>query len=157
MLIFSELVDTLDTPKHQVALSFHERTKGRIRITTLAGLDAGIHIERGQILNNGQKLLSDTGEVLEVLAMAESVSLATTDSSLLFAKACYHVGNRHAEVQIGDQELVYLHDHVMDDMLRQLGLDVSAQQLPFQPENGAYAAGSHSHGHSHDHSEPHEH
>lgn len=157
MLLFSKLIDRSEDPQYRAALSFHERTKGRLRITTEDGIDAGIQIERGQILNHGQLIANENGEILEVLAKNESVSVATTDSPLLFARACYHVGNRHAEVQIGDQQLVYLHDHVMDEMLRQLGLDVSAQQLPFQPENGAYSAGGHSHSHSHDHDHHHEH
>lgn len=155
MLIFTELVDDSKEPQHRVALTFHERTKGRLRITTEAGIDAGIQISRGQILDHGQLIAGDKGELLQVLAKNESVSVATTDSPLLFSRACYHVGNRHAEVQIGDQELIYLHDHVMDEMLIQLGLNVSAQQLPFQPENGAYSAGGHSHSHDHDHGHHH--
>lgn len=126
---------------------------------TETGLDAGIQIERGQILNDGQLLASVDGEILEVRAKAESVSVATTSKPLLFARACYHVGNRHAEVQIAEQTLIYLHDHVLDDMLRQLGLDVTTQLLSFQPENGAYSAGTHSHDHEHPHThkQPHHH
>jgi len=152
MLIFSEPVESIKTPNFRVVLTFHERTKGRLRIMTEEGMDAGIQIERGQILNDGQMIASENGEVLEVLAKAESVSVATAESALLFARACYHVGNRHAEVQIGTHELIYLHDHVMDEMLRQLGLSVSAQKLPFQPEYGAYFAGGHSHSHDDEHS-----
>lgn len=155
MLIFSELLEEPVTAQFRVALSFHERIKGRLRITTTEGVDAGIQIDRGQTLNHGQLIQSESGEVLEVLAKDESVSVATTGSPLLFARACYHVGNRHAEVQIGDQKLIYLHDHVMDEMLVQLGLEVNAQQLPFQPENGAYSAGGHSHAHDHDHAHHH--
>ena len=149
MLLFNELTKT-DAADHQVSLTFHERIKGRIRITTDTGVDAGIQIERGQVLQDGQKLKDEQGVVLEVLAKPELVSVASTESSLLFARACYHVGNRHAEVQIGENQLIYLHDHVMDDMLALLGLSVTAEHLPFQPENGAYASG-HTHAHSHDH------
>jgi urease accessory protein len=155
MLTFNELTNTAGKPDHRVSLTFHQRTKGRLRINTDEGVDAGISIERGQTLENGQLLQSQEGSILEVLAKPEDVSVASTDSAALFARACYHVGNRHAEVQIGDNKLIYLRDHVMDEMLRLIGLSVSEQQLPFQPENGAYAGG-HGHSHAH-HDDEHEH
>jgi urease accessory protein len=79
----------------------------------------------------------------------------------LFARACYHLGNRHVPLQVGHGWLRYQNDYVLDDMLRQLGLDVKHEQAPFEPENGAYGEhGGHSHGHSHgddDHSHSHSH
>jgi urease accessory protein len=146
MLLFNEF--TLNhTANHRVSLTFHERIKGRLRITTDAGVDAGIQIDRGQVLADGQQLKDGQGAVLEVLAKPELVSVATADSNLLFARACYHVGNRHAEVQIGNNQLIYLHDHVMDEMLTLLGLNVTSERLPFHPEKGAYASG-HFHAHA---------
>ena len=70
------------------------------------------------------------------------------------ARAAYHLGNRHVALQIGPGWLRYCHDHVLDDMLRGLGLTVTVEQAPFEPEAGAYHAdadGAHSHGHSHSH------
>jgi urease accessory protein len=58
-------------------------------------------------------------------------------------------------------ELRYSHDHVLDDMLRGLGLTVTVEQAPFEPEPGAYggSADGHSHGHhhhAHDHAHDHD-
>ena len=164
MLVFNQLVDgdhvaalaSLQAAVHSVELTFHERTKGRLRIKTTLGVEAGIQIERGLILQDGQMLQADSGEYLKIEAKDEMVSVASAASQHLFARACYHVGNRHAEVEIGESQLKYLRDHVMDEMLRRLGLDVCEESLPFQPENGAYAKG-HSHSHSHSHSHEHEH
>ncbi|WP_373566038.1 hypothetical protein [Klebsiella pneumoniae] len=36
-------------------------------------------------------------------------------------------------------------------MLRGLGLEVIAEQAPFEPEAGAYQSAPHSHSHGHDH------
>jgi urease accessory protein len=55
----------------------------------------------------------------------------------------------------------YLADHVLDDMVRQLGLTVLHDDEPFEPEAGAYGGHSHSHGthkhgdgqHQHSHDE----
>jgi urease accessory protein len=66
------------------------------------------------------------------------------------ARAAYHLGNRHVALQIGDGWLRYCHDHVLDEMLLGLGLRVTVEQAPFEPEAGAYhAEGDSAHGHSH--------
>jgi len=47
----------------------------------------------------------------------------------------------------------YQHDHVLDDMLQQMGLAVVVEQAPFEPEAGAYQQVAHPHhGHTHTHS-----
>jgi urease accessory protein len=77
-----------------------------------------------------------------VKAAPELVSVMRSDDSLQFARACYHLGNRHVPLQILAGELRYLNDHVLDHMLEGLGMSVDHQMLPFEPEAGAY--------HSHD-------
>ena len=157
MLIFNTHLTGSPAADHSVTLPFDKRGRGRLRIA-LDGQDgdAGIDIERGHVLRDGDRLGNSDGLVLVVHAEAESVSVASTDDERLFARACYHVGNRHAQVQIGNRELIYLHDHVLDEMLAKLGLSVASEKRPFDPENGAYAGG-HSHSHSHSHSHEHEH
>ena len=61
-----------------------------------------------------------------------------TDDPKALARAAYHLGNRHVPVQVGDGWLRYLADHVLDDMLRGLGLEPKSEQAPFEPESGAY-------------------
>ena len=63
------------------------------------------------------------------------------DDPQLLARAAYHLGNRHVPLQIANGLLRYQHDHVLDEMLRGLNLDVQIEQAPFEPEPGAY--GSH--------------
>ncbi|NVK39371.1 MAG: urease accessory protein UreE [Gammaproteobacteria bacterium] len=135
-----------------ISLSFDERKRGRLKITTDNGNDAGIQIERGQVLRHGTVLTNDAGELLTVLASNEAVSTAQVQDATLFARGCYHLGNRHVPLQIGEGFLRFQEDYVLDDMLRGLGIHVTHEQAPFEPENGAYAPGTgHSHGHSHSH------
>lgn len=149
MITFNQTVSTELDAQHVVCLPFHQRVKGRIRIKTDDGLDAGIVTERGLELKDGDKLSDESGRILEVRASNESVSVATTKDPLLFARACYHIGNRHAEVQIQSGSLIYLVDPVLDEMLSLLGLIVSREEKPFSPEKGAYHNGHvHSHGSS---------
>ncbi|VDR24570.1 Urease accessory protein UreE [Raoultella terrigena] len=87
----------------------------------------------------------------------EGVSVVRCEDPFTLAVACYHLGNRHVPLQIMPGELRYHHDHVLDDMLRQFGLQVSFAQLPFEPEAGAYASESHGHAHGHHHDSGHDH
>jgi urease accessory protein len=108
-------------------------------------------LERGSVLRNGDLLLADDGRVVEVQASAEAVSTVHSDDTLLLARACYHLGNRHVPLQIGTGWLRYQHDHVLDDMLRGFGLEVRSELAPFEPEGGAYVSSSHAHSHAHPH------
>ncbi|MGK3685652.1 urease accessory protein UreE, partial [Escherichia coli] len=92
-------------------------------------------------------------EILIVaIAADEAVSVVRCADPFMLAKACWHLGNRHVPLQIMPGELRYHHDHVLDDMLRQFGLDVDFAHLPFEPEAGAYASKSHAHNHDQEHS-----
>jgi len=89
------------------------------------------------------------------------VSTAEFDDTHLMARACYHLGNRHVSMQIDEGSIRYLHDHVLDELLHGLGVVTQHQNLPFQPEAGAYGdhghASAHNHGSSHNHSHNHSH
>ena len=114
------------------------------------GREAGIFLERGDALHEGDLLHGDDGLAVRVTAAAEQVSTVTCSDPLLLARACYHLGNRHVALQIEPGRLRYLHDHVLDDLVRGLGLEVTVEDAPFEPEPGAYGGHAHGHGHNHD-------
>lgn len=135
-------------------LSYERRIKSRLRTILDDGREVGVILPRGNVLLNGDRLCTEDGLVVEVVAADESVSTAQSDQSRLLALACYHLGNRHMPLQIGDGWVRYQHDHVLDEMLLQLGLSVMSEQAPFEPESGAYGGhafqgGDHGHGHHH--------
>ena len=148
MLSITEKLTIPATPQATLTLPFELRQKSRLRVTLDDGREAGLVLERGTLLRGGDLLRADDGTVIAVQAAPESVSTAFADDPVLLLRAAYHLGNRHIAVQVGDHWLRYLHDHVLDHMLEQLGLRVLPAQAAFEPEAGAY--GSHSHGaHSH--------
>jgi urease accessory protein len=150
MLILNQR--TQQTATDSVALAYDERKRSRLKVTLASGLEAGIFLERGDHLRGGDKLAAEDGStVVEILAAPEQLIEAIADSPLLFARAAYHLGNRHVPVQILPTEsggkLRFQTDHVLADMARGLGCTISETEVPFQPESGAYGAhGSHHHG-----------
>jgi urease accessory protein len=142
------------TPSDVLSLPYDDRKKSRLRAVSERGREVAIVLERGSTLRDGDLLAADNGEILIVRAAAESVSDATSADALLLARAAYHLGNRHVPLQIELAALRYQHDHVLDGMLRELGLQVTQRTAAFQPEGGAYADGARGpsdHGHDHDH------
>ena len=137
----------------RLVLNYQERQRSRYRAKTLCGLDVAWFVERGKVLADGEILVAKSGEKIAIIAAEETVSEVRSDDPLLLAKAAYHLGNRHVPLQIDAGELRYQHDHVLDDMLRGLGLTVLVTDKSFHPENGAYHNSGGHHGHSHSHTE----
>lgn len=137
-----------------VALAYDERKRSRLKVTLASGAEAGIFLERGDHLRGGDRLAAEDGSaVVEILAAPERLMEAVADSPLLFARAAYHLGNRHVPVHILPEadggRLRFETDHVLADMVRGLGCAVAETEAPFQPESGAYGAhGNHAHHHN---------
>jgi urease accessory protein len=143
------------TPAGTATLTLDERRRSRRRLTLDDGREAALLLPRGSALRDGDRLLSDEGAVVLVRAAVESLSVARAADPHLLLRGAYHLGNRHVPVELGDGWLAYEHDHVLDDMVRGLGLSVEARRAPFEPEAGAFRHGggdghAHAHPHSHD-------
>ena len=149
MLILNQRTTTPATDS--VALAYDERKRSRLKVTLASGREAGIFLERGDHLHGGDKLAAEDGSaVVEILAAPEKLIEAVADSPLLFARAAYHLGNRHVPVHIlptdNGGKLRFQTDHVLADMVRGLGCTVGETEAPFQPESGAYGGGHQHHG-----------
>ena len=128
----------------KLVLPFQLRNKSRLRTELDTGEEVGLILERGSILRGGDVLLADDGRVVQVVAEPETVSTVRSSVALALCRASYHLGNRHVALQLGDGWIRYQHDHVLDEMVRGLGLAVVVEQEPFEPEAGAYGGHSHS-------------
>ena len=144
-----------------VELAYDERKRSRLKVVLASGKEAGIFLARGDHLHGGDRLQTeDASTVVEILAAPEKLIEATADTPLLFARAAYHLGNRHVPVQIvptaNGGKLRFQTDHVLAEMVKGLGCVVTETEVPFQPESGAYGGnpgshgGHHHHGHDHD-------
>ena len=131
-------------PTASLTLPFELRQKSRLLTQLDSGEKAALFLPRGTVLRQGDLLRSRCGQVIEVRAAAETISTAATTDPVLLARAAYHLGNRHIALEIASGRLCYLHDPVLDELVQQLGLTVSIEQAPFEPEAGAYS-GHHGH------------
>lgn len=137
---------TPSTPVHDsLVLPYHLRDKGRQRVVLESGDEAGLFLDRGLVLRDGDILESEDGLLIQVKAALETLSQVQCTDHNLLTRMAYHLGNRHTAVQIGANTLTYPHDHVLDDMIERLGGTVSVIQAAFHPEDGAYHGSGHGH------------
>lgn len=140
-----------------VILEHDQRNKGRLRLESEAGTEVRLFLERGKPLLVGEFLKAECGKIVQVKGAEEPVAHASCDDWQTFSRACYHLGNRHVKVQVGERWLRIKPDYVLEEMVHLLGLVVSHEHAVFEPESGAYSQTGHSHGHSHGHDHGHEH
>jgi len=131
--------------KGTVRLSFDARSKSRLLLTLDSGERAALIVERGRLLRGGERVITEDGREVLIVAADESLLEASSDDPLLIAKAAYHLGNRHVAVQVMANRLRFLNDHVLAEMVQGLGLKVDAVVAAFEPEGGAYGH-HHAHG-----------
>ena len=165
MLRLTRLAPTDAAPAATLRLGFEDRRRSRQLARLEDGREVGVDLPRGTVLRDGDRLVGDDNTVIIVRAAPETLSVARTSDGHLLARAAYHLGNRHVPLQVAPGRLAYQHDHVLDGMVRELGLTVTTEQAPFAPEAGGYRHegsarhehGHHAHGHHHGHAHHHDH
>ncbi|ALM54604.1 urease accessory protein UreE [Halomonas huangheensis] len=137
-----------------LTLSYDDRIKGRLRVQLDSGRAAGLFLDRGPVLRDGDGLQGE-GVRVRVTAAPEPVVTARVEPGLPLARLCYHLGNRHVTLGIGEDEqgawVRFSPDHVLEDLAVRLGAELTHHQAPFDPEPGAYSMAGHSHGHANGH------
>ena len=139
-----------------LTLGFEDRRRSRMRIRIDDGREAALLLPRGTILHDGDTLRdAEADERVIVRAADQTLSLVHATGAIALARAAYHLGNRHVPVQVGAGWLAYEHDHVLDDMVEELGLAVETRIAPFEPEGGATRHGESNEEHRHEHRHEH--
>jgi urease accessory protein len=128
-----------------LALTAEERTRSRHRFETDDGKVVFLRLPRGTVLRDGDILQDENGVCVRIVAKPEPVITVYASTPLLLMRAAYHLGNRHVPVEITPNYLRLSPDSVLSQMLLQLGMEITEEISPFQPELGAY-------GHHHSHS-----
>lgn len=133
-------------PFGTVVLRHDERLLRRRRLVTAEGEGFLVDLPATAGLDQGDALVLEDGRLIEVVA-AEEPLLEVRGPDL--PRLAWHLGNRHAPCRIESERLLMQRDHVLADMLRQLGAELREVTAPFIPEGGAYGHGR-TMGHDHD-------
>ena len=141
-----------------VVLDFDARHRRRIRLATDGGEDVLLDLPKAVAMADGDGLELDGGGWLRVTAAPEPLAEIRAGSAHAMVRVAWHLGNRHLPTQIVGEMLRIRPDHVIEAMVRGLGVEVRRIEAPFQPEGGAYSGEGGGHGHHHhDHADDHDH
>jgi len=141
MPIYNQRLDLDTTVTENLNILFltaEERTRSNHRFETLSGEPLFLRLPRGTVLQNGDILQSETGELVKVVAKPEPVLTVTADNPLKLMRAAYHLGNRHVALEVKEDYLRLSVDSVLQKMLEHLGVNLEEETVPFYPEVGAY-------------------
>jgi urease accessory protein len=139
----------------RVVLEADERHRRRIVLTGERGTTFLLDLPHAAALRDGDGLVLDDDSIVRVVGRPEPLVEIAAGSAHALARLAWHLGNRHTEVQIVGDRLRIRRDHILEEMLVQLGAVVTPIEAPFEPERGAYetrhhGAGHHHHDHDHD-------
>jgi urease accessory protein len=121
-----------------LVLEFDARHRRRIRLQTLQGEEILLDLPRAVAIAGGDGLQLEDGRWLKVQAALEVVVEVRHLDPNQLPRLAWHLGNRHLPTEIGNEVLRVRPDHVIEEMLRDLGADLRTTHSSFQPEGGAY-------------------
>jgi len=166
MLTLTERLGVIDAERatDSLTLPYERRVLGRLKAVSDSGRELGLFLDRGPVLRDGEGLRAEGGEVVRIRAAVEPVVTARVASGLPLARLAYHLGNRHVQLALGEDDnaspgqrgyVRFPPDHVLEELAELLGATLERHEAPFDPEPGAYRqlgghAHSHDHGHVHD-------
>ncbi len=132
----------------RVMLDAGERQRRRAVFTGEKGYTFLLDLAKPVVLRDGDGLVLDDGGIVRISGMAEALVEVRARRAADLVRLAWHVGNRHTDLQVAGETLRIRRDHVLEDMLRGLGAELTPLEAPFEPE--VVASGSDAHRHDHD-------
>jgi urease accessory protein len=130
----------------RVVLDADQRHRRRLVLTAERGTILLLDLPHATTLKDGDGLVLEDGAVVRVAGKPEPLYEITAANAFDLARLAWHLGNRHAEVQLLGDRLRIRRDHVLAAMLTGLGARVTEIDAPFDPESGAYERHEHERG-----------
>ena len=127
-----DVFDPGDLP--ELVLDHAARRRVRAKLTLRDGTEVAWALPRGTVLHAGDQLETAQGEKAVVRAAEELLCVAFTTDPRQLARIAYHLGNRHAPVQLATGFVCFPHDPVLQSLCERLGATVATQWRPFEPE-----------------------
>jgi urease accessory protein len=140
------------TASDRVVLAAYDRNRRRIVMTGEKGTEFLLDVEKPVSLRDGDGLVLDDGTIVLVAGETEKLIEISAGNALDTVRLAWHLGNRHTDVQIVRDKIRIRRDHVLEDMVRDLGATLIAVDAAFDPESPTPShEGGHAHHHRNDH------
>jgi urease accessory protein len=118
----------------RVVLDANDRQRRRAVLTGEKGTALLLDMDKPVTLRDGDALTLDDGSIVVVAGAPEELVEILTRQKADIIRLAWHIGNRHTDLQVLGHKLRIRRDHVLEDMLRGLGADLTAIDAPFEPD-----------------------
>ncbi len=107
----------VDSPRviDRVVLDADERHRRRITLTGERGTRFLLDLPQATALRDGDGLVLDDGSIVRVAGKPELLVEIAAASAHDLARLAWHIGNRHADLQVIGDRLRIRRDHVLED------------------------------------------
>ena len=123
----------------KLSLSSDERRILRGKKLTDCYQEIILQLPRKGNLNDGDILLTNRSSFyVEIIAQKENLIEISSHSKIELIKTAYHLGNRHVEVEIGQDILLTKSNTVIENMLNNFDVEVKNIHEKFFPQTGAH-------------------
>ena len=124
----------------KLTLSSDERRILRGKRITDCDREIILQLPRKGKLNDGDILSTNVANFyVEIIAKTENLIEISSNSKIDLIKTAYHLGNRHVEIEIEEDNLLTKGDYVIENMLKNFNVDIVNAQKKFFPERGAHS------------------
>jgi urease accessory protein len=115
-----------------LTLTFEDRRRGHGKRKSDSGIEFAISLPSGTILKGGDCMVLEPEQTIVTVHEApEAVYTIRPKTPQEWAYYAYHVGNRHQQVMIGEDELVVLQNPAVRSLLEQLQVHFQTDTRPF--------------------------
>ena len=98
-----------------------------------------LQLPREGKLNDGDILLTNHKNLfVEIVAQKENLIQITAKTNLELIKVAYHLGNRHVEIEINENNLFTKSDYIIEELLKNFDVVLLKVKKQFFPELGAF-------------------
>jgi len=132
-----------------VLLDYAQRSTPKIAVSGVKGTHIDIDLHAPARLRTDDLLELDNGALVEVVAAPEPLIEARAADVSALARLAWHLGDRHAPVQLLPNRIRVQRDAAIEALLKALGAKVMHIEAPFEPEGGAYESTHDHHDHAH--------
>lgn len=138
MMRVVDILPHADNPADVITLDEFDRNRRRLRMVSDNGIEFLLDLPEARLLLNGDGLVLENGEVIEVRAKPEKLYEVRGRDRRHLMRLIWQIGNRHLACEIHEHAVRIREDVVIRDMIEQLGGRVEALKAVFNPERGAY-------------------
>jgi urease accessory protein len=115
-------------------------------LTGARGLAFLLDLPHATVLRDGDGLVLDDGAIIRVAGKPEPLVEIAAKTAQDLARLCWHIGNRHTDIQVLRDRIRIRRDHVLEGMISSLGARLTPIEAVFDPEPGIFTPSDH-----HDH------